>query len=206
MFLLEQKTCTALEKTSSLACSAQTTASISEAESETTTTSNTTTSDSKSDDADSDSDLHWDSDMLSLFDVDMTASSSDSGDSEFELNIPHFAFPDFSMLDDEESSSDESSTGSEDESDMDSGDEADDEGDTADVTFALPPRKLFRRACHAIKEEYTKRYQKSRGDMPRGPAYLPYVLTVLKEHRPDLFRIELRVSPSTFVVSYADLI
>ncbi|KAL6301143.1 hypothetical protein BKA93DRAFT_739202 [Sparassis latifolia] len=42
------------------------------------------------------------------------------------------------------------------------------------------------------------RYQKPRNEFPRGPAYLPHVLTVLKPRRPDLFREELRVSPATF--------
>ncbi|KAI0339356.1 hypothetical protein BDW22DRAFT_1455884, partial [Trametopsis cervina] len=34
--------------------------------------------------------------------------------------------------------------------------------------------------------------------LPRGPAYLPHVLHTLKQQRPDHFREQLRVSPTTF--------
>jgi hypothetical protein len=45
---------------------------------------------------------------------------------------------------------------------------------------------------------YTHRYEESRNPLPRGPAYLRHLLTVLKDARPDLFRQNLRVSPQTF--------
>ena len=49
-----------------------------------------------------------------------------------------------------------------------------------------------------IAEMYDHRYEAPRDDLPRGPSYLLHVLTKLKNQRPDEFRAELRLNPSTF--------
>ncbi|KAI0687194.1 hypothetical protein BC835DRAFT_1449170, partial [Cytidiella melzeri] len=49
-----------------------------------------------------------------------------------------------------------------------------------------------------IEALYAKRYTQSRTSKPRGPATLPYVLSILKHERPDEFRKHLRVTPLTF--------
>jgi hypothetical protein len=45
---------------------------------------------------------------------------------------------------------------------------------------------------------YANRYTEPCIAMPRVPAHLPTVLTVLKKTRPDLFHIHLQVTPETF--------
>lgn len=58
--------------------------------------------------------------------------------------------------------------------------------------------RLTREVRAAIEERYRRRYENSRDSLPRGPAQLPHTLSVLKTQRPDLFRQQLRVWPSTF--------
>jgi len=92
------------------------------------------------------------------------------------------------------------------EDDMDLDDDAsasasaDDWERTLDVEIPRPSAtaRLARRIVHKIHDLYKKRYRAPREPFPRPPPDLPHVLTVFKTQRPDHFRKELRVYPSTF--------
>lgn len=82
-----------------------------------------------------------------------------------------------------------------------SGHEADDEDDGYEDPLDADPDfvcLMGQRVRDAIREAYAKRYQVPRNTLPRGPAYMPHVLYVLKNERPDHFRQQLRVWPHTF--------
>ncbi|KDQ48956.1 hypothetical protein JAAARDRAFT_128009 [Jaapia argillacea MUCL 33604] len=49
-----------------------------------------------------------------------------------------------------------------------------------------------------VQDMYAHHYEMPRNTLPRGPAYLPHVLTSQKLQRPDQFREALRVTPATF--------
>jgi hypothetical protein len=51
---------------------------------------------------------------------------------------------------------------------------------------------------HILDDLYRERYRQRRGRMPRAPPTLPTVLQEWKHSRPDLFRQELRINPTTF--------
>lgn len=57
---------------------------------------------------------------------------------------------------------------------------------------------LTRSIRESISDMYSHRYQMPRNTLPRGPAYLPHVLQIYKQLRPDKFREVLRVWPTTF--------
>jgi hypothetical protein len=84
--------------------------------------------------------------------------------------------------------------------DTDMSGDADDEGgsedDEGELVRGVP--HLGRLIREEITEMYSQRYEMPRNNLPRGPAYLPHVLTVQKHQRPDHFRLALRISPSTF--------
>jgi hypothetical protein len=92
---------------------------------------------------------------------------------------------------------------SEDRNELDSEGEADDEweyggeddGNEDDVSA---PRSRHTWVRGEIEAMYAHRYEMAGDTLPRGPAYLPHVLTTLKQERPDHFRDALRVSPTTF--------
>jgi hypothetical protein len=85
-----------------------------------------------------------------------------------------------------------------------SGDDADDEDkdkDDWDLGEDFPrPRTNhpLRWVRQTVEEMYDQRYEMPRDTFPRGPAYLRHVLGVMKDTRPDLFRQELRLLPTTF--------
>ena len=69
----------------------------------------------------------------------------------------------------------------------------------SDTGQELPPSAKLRTWVHStIEDMYSKRYEQSRNQLPRGPSYLAHVLTTLKNGRPDHFRTCLRVTPLTF--------
>jgi hypothetical protein len=119
-------------------------------------------------------------------------SSSWDGDDEMpELHL--VGYPDSDEEDESTSSSESSSDGSNDAT------EEDMEVDSPDVAdLPLPHNNPLRWARHNLEQMYGQRYENSRDTFPRGPAFLPHVLGVMKNTRPDLFRQELRVSPLTF--------
>ncbi|KAI5830830.1 hypothetical protein K523DRAFT_271410 [Schizophyllum commune Tattone D] len=62
-----------------------------------------------------------------------------------------------------------------------------------------PPRtRLARVVLGEIQDMYSQRYRVPRDNLPRPPGQLVHLLTVLKPHRPDKFRENLRVTPATF--------
>jgi hypothetical protein len=75
----------------------------------------------------------------------------------------------------------------------DSGNDADDE----EIEGHIP--RLSRYVRRTYESIYTQRYDVARDEpIPKAPAQLPHVLTVLKTERPDHFRDILRVDPETF--------
>lgn len=92
----------------------------------------------------------------------------------------------------------ESDRGAEADDEEDSSDES--EGDSSDEELCSGARStgLASKVRRTIEMMYARRYQKPRNQLPRGPAILPFVLSTLKEERPDHFREQLRIWPSTF--------
>jgi hypothetical protein len=84
--------------------------------------------------------------------------------------------------------------------DTDLGENADDEGGSEDDEDehirGVPYLGHLIRA--EITEIYSRRYEMPCNELPRGPEYLPHVLTVQKHDRPDHFHLALHVSPNTF--------
>ncbi|KDQ60037.1 hypothetical protein JAAARDRAFT_191464 [Jaapia argillacea MUCL 33604] len=95
-------------------------------------------------------------------------------------------------------SSGESSTGLESD-----GEDGDDEGSSSEEEDdedddVRPSLSMGRHVRHELESMYTNRYQMPHDRMPRSPAFLNHVLTVLKTSRPDQFRENLQVNPTTF--------
>lgn len=81
----------------------------------------------------------------------------------------------------------------------DSGDEGDDEeGSEDEEDMAGAPIRIARTIRRLIDSWYEHRYEAPRDNYPHGPASLPHTLNVLKDRRPDLFRRDLRVTPTVF--------
>lgn len=101
------------------------------------------------------------------------------------------------------------------DTESDKGAEADDEGDsgseseegTSDEELSSEAHRtgLASKVRRTIERLYARRYHKPRNQLPRGPAILPFVLSTLKEERPDHFREQLRIWPSTFDLLVAAL-
>ncbi|PIL29432.1 hypothetical protein GSI_08374 [Ganoderma sinense ZZ0214-1] len=109
---------------------------------------------------------------------------------------------DFDLLDDfSGEDGDDEAEEDDDEDELEDEDE-DEEGDTMVQEVrgpaAPPPSRLGRHVQQAIGQMYSSHYEAARNTLPRGPAFLSHVLHVYKQDRPDKFREELRVSPSTF--------
>lgn len=128
-------------------------------------------------------------------------SSSVSGSSEFEIDLSDL---DIELEDSTSLESDDE------EASHDSGDDADiedelsssaEEDDSDEEPFWTPGSKadrIARAVRAAVEARYASRYEVPRDSLPRGPSRLPHVLSVLKEERPDHFRQQLRVWPTTF--------
>lgn len=81
----------------------------------------------------------------------------------------------------------------------DSGDEADNEDEDEDEVISEDDGPTISQRIHkTLVDAFATRYQVPRNMLPRGPAYMHHVLKVLKLQRPDHFRTQLRVSPTTF--------
>lgn len=131
-----------------------------------------------------------------------TSSSDESGEMPrliFASQIPLFSASSGSSIsgssEDSYSEAETRSASSGVDGDLDS-DFTDD--DLSAVSDELPFSRLGEHVRHAIEDLYTHRYTQPRTSMPRGPATLPHVLSVLKHERPDQFRKHLRVTPLTF--------
>ena len=74
--------------------------------------------------------------------------------------------------------------------------EGDDESDGPGAGDSYWTIRSF--VVNELNNMHAHRYELPRHRLPRGPPYLPHVLKVLKDQRPDHFRQALRVSPSTF--------
>jgi hypothetical protein len=78
----------------------------------------------------------------------------------------------------------------------DAGWEGDDEADGLGTGDSYRMIRSF--VVNELNNMHAHQYELPRHRLPRGPPYLPHVLKVLKDQRPDHFRQALRVSPSTF--------
>lgn len=61
-----------------------------------------------------------------------------------------------------------------------------------------PPTRIGRHVRRTLESMYSCRYETARNTLPRAPGFLPHVLHAYKSTRPDKFREQLRVNPSTF--------
>ncbi|KAJ6538040.1 hypothetical protein B0H19DRAFT_1270411 [Mycena capillaripes] len=123
------------------------------------------------------------------------SSESDGGDADDEMpELLPLGYPDSDDEDDEESlSSDEG--GSSDSPALRDMEGLLHEDHDLDMPRSNAPLRWVRQS---VEEMHAQRYEMPRNAFPHGPAFMPHVLTELKNTRPDLFREELRVSPSTF--------
>ncbi len=83
----------------------------------------------------------------------------------------------------------------------DEGSEDEDEEDRAPqvrVPTGPPPTRIGRHVCHTLEDMYARRYETARNTLPRAPGFLPHILHAYKNTRPDKFREQLRVTPTTF--------
>ncbi|KAJ7190368.1 hypothetical protein GGX14DRAFT_393503 [Mycena pura] len=144
--------------------------------------------------------LNWRGSGSSSSSEDCSELSSESD--EETLDLPPGYLADLDDSDDSESSDDEGSLMSDDSTSTDSASQItalQHTGSTATYNVnALRRNAALRWVCLSVEDMYEQRYEQPRNDFPRGPAYLPHVLTKLKNLRPDLFREELRVTPYTF--------
>jgi hypothetical protein len=169
--------------------------------------------------SDSSSSSEW-SDLFAESPLDSSAytTSEDSSDSDDEA-MPHLLPVIMDDSDTDSDLSDSESDGSEgNESDSDSmdgmgyfGDEEDwtledglagsdneSDGETAGIPPLSSIARLGRYVHHSISAMYANRYEVPRTHIPRPPSTLRFVLEVWKTERPDFFRRELRVTPTTF--------
>jgi hypothetical protein len=124
--------------------------------------------------------------------ADSDSGSSDGTSLGFSLDLD--SMPDLDSLSGSES---DSNSDSDSERGEDSGDDADDEDMTGDEA-AQDTSNVGIYVRQGITGMYSHRYEQPREPMPRPPPKLPHILHVFKHERPDRFREELRVSPTTF--------
>ena len=134
-----------------------------------------------------------------------------SSASHIDLDLEN-SLPDLADVDGSEDSSSVSTVGEDDfDSDMldlDADDEFSDNSKSEDedsqnqtARFLFPADKwsrLRKWVYTQIANMYTSRYEIPRDGLPRGPSYLHFVLVSLKTGRPDHFRQQLRINPTTF--------
>ncbi|RDX44581.1 hypothetical protein OH76DRAFT_1359516 [Lentinus brumalis] len=80
----------------------------------------------------------------------------------------------------------------------DEGSGGEDEGEKVRVPRGPRPSRMGRHVRRTLDGMYARRYEAARNTLPRGPGYLPHVLHVFKNARPDKFREQLRINPTTF--------
>lgn len=118
-----------------------------------------------------------------------------------QLLLPGQHYGDLSDLEEQwygfDPSSDDLSGEEADDEDSESSDDGDFEEDLVGNSRTLCSG-VGRHVHRALNNLYATRYEAARNTLPRGPAFLPHVLQVLKLSRPDKFREKLRINPVTF--------
>ena len=140
--------------------------------------------------------------QLDLLQEDILGSSSNAssdGDLSDEVSDEDTS-DDLDWIDDEDVSMSYTSSDGNDDDDSDDSTLSDNELNTLDSdTENAPPSSFHMQAFNELKQMYTHRYETPHKWLPKpNPPFLKYVLDMLKVHRPDNFRAELRVSPHTF--------
>ncbi|KAJ7333948.1 hypothetical protein DFH08DRAFT_1019754 [Mycena albidolilacea] len=123
------------------------------------------------------------------------SSESDGGNVDNEMpELLPLGYPDSDDEDDNESLSSDESGSSDSSALRDMEGLLHEDHDLGTPRSNAPLRWVFQ----SVEAMHAQRYEMPRNAFPCGPAFMPHVLTELKNTRADLFREELRVSPSTF--------